>query len=85
MFPSNDTSPEMQAVYKRLMMSKTPEERLLMGLQMAHDGMKMWFERIERENPNYSPDQVRAKMMREMLRTDPTLEWVRELPVFNTI
>jgi hypothetical protein len=85
MFPSQDTSPEINEVYTRLMQSKTFEERLSMGLQMAHDGMTIWFERIRCENPSYSPDQIRAKMLREMLRIDPTLYWVKELPVFHTI
>ena len=85
MFNSPDTSPETEAIYHQLMMAKTPEERLMMGLQMAHDGMQLWFERIRREHPDYSPDQVRAKMLREMLRIDPTLAWVRELPVYHTI
>lgn len=85
MLPPNDTSPEIADVYTRLMQSKTPEERLNMALQMMHDGMSLWFERIKRENPSYQPDQVRAKMLREMLLIDPTLYWVRQLPVYHTI
>jgi hypothetical protein len=85
MFPTQDTSPETQAVYRSLMMAKTPQERLLMGLKMAEEGMKMWFVRIQHVHPHYTHDQVRAKMLQEMLRNDPTLVWVRDLAVFKTL
>ena len=85
MFHSQDTSTQTNAVYERLMQSKTPEERLLMGLQMAADGMKIWFERVQIAYPNYSNEQVRANMLHEMLQIDPTLYWVKTLPVFYTI
>ena len=47
--------------------------------------MKIWFERVQIAYPNYSNEQVRAKMLHEMLQIDPTLYWVKTLPVFYTI
>lgn len=37
--------PKQMRFMNALCKSETPEERLLMGLQMAADGMKIWFER----------------------------------------
>lgn len=85
MIDAQDTSPEIQQIYRDLLFKKTPQERLTMGLEMQAMGMKMWFARIERQHPDYSPDQVRAKMLHEMLRTDATLEWVCSLPVYKTL
>jgi hypothetical protein len=53
----NDTTPEMAALQKQLIMSLSEGERLKMGLQMAEDGWKLMLAGIRARHPETAGDE----------------------------
>lgn len=74
-----DTSPEMQAYQYRLIMSKTPEERFLMGLEMTEAGRELMLAGIKNEKPGLSEEGYRLELLRKMIQFDTSLEWLKKI------
>ena len=61
-----DTAPEMMAYQQAWLAKKTPEERLIMGLQMAEDGRKLAIAGIRMEHPEYSEKETIKALIRRL-------------------
>jgi hypothetical protein len=75
----NDTSPEMQARYYEGLMSKTPEERLLMVGSMYECAKQLATAGILLHNPNLSPDELRAELFRRFYASDFSPERLEDI------
>jgi len=51
-----DTSPEMQDYHYGLIMSKTPEERFIMGAEMTEEGKNLMLTGIKHEKPGLTDE-----------------------------
>ncbi len=70
----NDTSPEVASLFKRLMMSKTGQERLKMGFSMFEMARKQVLASIVNQNPNADPREIRQKLFLRFYGKDFTPE-----------
>ncbi len=75
----HDTSSEMQEHQHRLIMSKTPEERFIMGIEMSEAGRELMIAGIKYAKPGLSDEEYRIELLRKMILYDKTLEWLEEL------
>lgn len=73
-----DTSPEMREYQKRLIMSKTPEERFIMGIRMSETGRELMLAGIKHAKPGLSDEEYKIELLRRMILYDKTLEWLAE-------
>lgn len=53
-----DTPPDIMARQRAWFAEKTPEERFMLGLQMAEDGRQLAMAGIRMEHPEYSEKEV---------------------------
>jgi hypothetical protein len=74
-----DTSPEMQEYQYRLIMSKSPEERFIMGLEMAEAGRELMLAGIRQAKPGLSEDEYKIELLRRMILHDKSLKWLEEM------
>ena len=75
----HDTSPEMQEYQYRLIMSKTPEERFIMGVEMTEAGRELMLCGIRMEKPGLTDEEYRIELLKRMIRYDESLAWLNEL------
>jgi hypothetical protein len=75
----HDTSREMQEYQLRLIMSKTPEERFLMGLEMMEAGRDLMLAGIKHAKPGLSDEEYRIELLRRMILYDESLKWLEKL------
>ncbi|WP_375443440.1 hypothetical protein [uncultured Fibrella sp.] len=76
----NDTSPDMAALQKQLIMGLSEGERLRMGLQMAEDGWNLMLAGIRSRHPETAGDEkaFRRVVLAHLQRFDPAgYGWVR--------
>ena len=72
-----DTSPEMQEYQYNLIMSKTPEERFRMGLEMMEAGRDLMLIGIHNEKPGLSEKAYRIELLKRLIRYDESLAWLQ--------
>ena len=75
----HDTSSEMQEYQHRLIMSKTPEERFIMGIEMTEVGRELMLAGIRNAKPGLSEEEYKIELLRKMILHDKTLEWLEKL------
>ena len=75
----HDTSSEMQEYQHRLIMSKTPEERFMMGMEMSEAGRELMLAGIRNAKPGLSDEEYRIELLRKMILYDNTLAWLEKL------
>ena len=63
---ATDTTPEMQKIFDDLMASKSPEERVLMGVSMFQSSKLMILERLKRENPGVSKQRLKDLLIKDL-------------------
>lgn len=73
-----DTHPDMQEYQRQLIMSKTPEERFIMGLEMLEAGRDLMLAGIKHDKPGLSEEEYRIELLRKMILHDKTLAWLEE-------
>ncbi len=79
----NDTTPEMQKFQYDLIMSKTPEERFIMGLEMMESGRNLMISGIKFQNPEIEGSDIITELIKRQIRYDKTLEWL--IPILEQI
>ncbi len=79
----NDTTPEMQKFQYNLIMSKTPEERFIMGLEMMESGRNLMISGIKFQNPEIEGNDIITELIKRQIRYDKTLDWL--IPILEQI
>lgn len=79
----NDTTPEMQKFQYNLIMSKTPEERFIMGLEMMESGRNLMISGIKFQNPEIEGGDIITELIKRQIRYDKTLDWL--IPILEQI
>lgn len=74
MGPMKDTSPEMDARFREMMMARTPAERLEMATGMFTTAKALVRAGLEREGIPLTPENVREHTFLRLYRRDFTLE-----------
>ena len=72
-----DTSIEMQEFQYNLIMSKTPEERFRMGLEMIEFGREMMLFGIRNQKPGLSEEEERIELLKRLILYDKSLSWLK--------
>lgn len=75
----NDTHPDMAQKQWEIIMSKTPAERFIMGLEMMEAGRQLMIDGIKNENPGISEKEIINKIIKRQRLFDDTLSWIDEL------
>jgi hypothetical protein len=60
-------------------MSKTPEERFMMGIEMSEAGRELMIASIKNAKPDLSEEEYRIELLRNMIIYDNTLAWLEKL------
>lgn len=71
-----DTSEDMEKKQREMIMSKSNEERFLMGLEMIDDGRQLMIAGIKMKNPDISEDEIRIEILKRYRRCDDSLYWL---------
>ena len=66
----NDTTPEVHKKQLEIIMSKTPQERFMMGLEMVDSVYTMVSNSIRQQNPNLSPAELQVAIFKRYYRKD---------------
>lgn len=66
----NDTTPEAHKKQLEIIMSKTPQERFMMGLEMVDSVYTMVGNSIRQQNPNLSPAELQVAIFKRYYRKD---------------
>ena len=66
----NDTTPEAHKKQLEIIMSKTPQERFMMGLEMVDSVYTMVSNSIRQQNPNLSPAELQVAIFKRYYRKD---------------
>ncbi|MBP7463779.1 MAG: hypothetical protein KA793_05530 [Bacteroidales bacterium] len=74
-----DTDRKMYDYHYSLIMSKTPEERFIMGLDMAEAGRELMLAGIRNDKPGLSEKEYRVELLKRMILFDESLHWLKEL------
>lgn len=69
-----DTTPEIESLFNRMMMSKTGQERLKMGFSMFEMARKQVLASILNQNPNADPKEIRKQIFLRFYGEDFTPE-----------
>ena len=66
----NDTTPEAHKKQLEIIMSKTLQERFMMGLEMVDSVYTMVSNSIRQQNPNLSPAELQVAIFKRYYRKD---------------
>ena len=66
----NDTTPEAHKKQLEIIMSKTPQECFMMGLEMVDCVYTMVSNSIRQQNPNLSPAELQVAIFKRYYRKD---------------
>jgi len=66
----------MQEFQRQLIMSKTPEERFLMGIEMTEMGRQLMLAGIKYEKPGLTDEQYKIELLKRMIQYDNSLLWL---------
>ena len=75
----NDTDPLIYKVYYEMIMSKSPEERFKMGLEMADDGWKLMIAGIKDLYPGIDEKHINIEILKRLRISDPGLSWLESV------
>jgi len=71
-----DTSPEIEKIYWDMIMSKSDQERFMMGLEMIQGGYDLMVTGIKNQHPGFSEKEVRLEILKRLRASDPSLAWL---------
>jgi hypothetical protein len=72
----NDTIPEMHKFQYDLIMSKTPSERFIMGLEMVESGREFMIAGIKAQKPNLDENEINLELLKRQFINDKSLFWL---------
>jgi hypothetical protein len=72
----NDTTNDMHQYQYKLIMDKTPEERLIMGLEMMETGRDLMIIGIKSKNPEMKENEVFFELLMRQKKYDKSLIWL---------
>jgi hypothetical protein len=72
----NDTTPEMHKFQYDLIMSKTPSERFLMGLEMVESGRELMIAGIKAQKPDIIESEIILELLKRQFINDKSLFWL---------
>jgi hypothetical protein len=72
-----DTSPEIDEMQIRIRRSMTPEQRLLVALDISHCCRELRKAGIRRDHPEWSERQIMIELFRLAFLPEPLPAWVR--------
>lgn len=75
----NDTTDEMRQYQYNLIMSKTPEERFTMGLEMMEAGRELMIAGIKFQNPGMTDEEIKLEFLRRQIKYDKSLLWLNDI------
>ncbi len=73
-----DTSQDMQDYQYKLIMSKTPQERFRLGLEMMEAGRELMLAGIRNAQPGLSEEEYRIELLKRLIRFDKSLHWLKD-------
>ena len=74
----HDTNKDMQDYQYKLVMSKTPAERVRMGLEMMEAGREMMLMGIKHNAPGLTEEEYRIELLRRFMLYDQSLHWLKD-------
>jgi hypothetical protein len=72
-----DTTPEIAAMQIAIRRKMTPEQRLLIALEISDCCRELRKAGIRRDHPDWSERQVMVELFRQMFLPEPLPAWVR--------
>jgi hypothetical protein len=75
----NDTTPEMHKFQYDLIMSKTPSERFIMGLEMVESGREFMIAGIKAQKPEIKENEIILELLKRQFKNDKSLFWLKYL------
>jgi len=72
----NDTTPEMHKIQYDLIMSKTPSERFVLGLEMVESGRELMIAGIKAQNPYIKENEIVLELLKRHFLHDKSLYWL---------
>jgi hypothetical protein len=73
-----DVKPEIAELQMKLFMQLPQEQRIMIGLQMCEDAMKIMVGSVRAEFPDATEEEFKIHMLRRLKRNDPEkLAWVK--------
>ncbi len=73
---TRDTSPEIEKIYREMIMSKSDRERFMMGLEMIQGGYDLMVAGIKSQHPGYSKKEINVEILKRLRASDPSLSWL---------
>jgi hypothetical protein len=70
----NDTNPEIEKIFREMIMKKSGEERMMMGFSMFDSAREIVIASIKNENPDISEIELKKKLFLRFYGTDFTEE-----------
>jgi hypothetical protein len=72
----NDTTPEMHKFQYDLMMSKTPSERFVLGLEMVESGRELMIAGIKAQQPGIKENEIALELLKRQFKYDKSIFWL---------
>jgi hypothetical protein len=72
----NDTTPEMHKFQYDLIMSKTPSERFVLGLEMVESGRELMIAGIKAQKPDIKENEIILELLKRQFLYDKSLFWL---------
>ncbi len=72
----NDTTKEMHKFQYDLIMSKTPSERFIMGLEMVESGREFMIAGIKAQKPDIEENEINLELLKRQFINDKSLFWL---------
>ena len=73
-----DTNQDMQDYQYKLIMSKSPQERFRLGLEMMEAGREFMLAGIKIQKPGLSEEEYRVELLKRLIRFDKSLQWLKD-------
>ena len=73
-----DTNQDMQDYQYKLIMSKSPQERFRLGLEMMEAGREFMLAGIKNQKPGLSEEEYRVELLKRLIRFDKSLHWLND-------
>jgi hypothetical protein len=72
----NDTTPEMHKFQYDLIMSKTPSERFILGLEMVESGRELMIAGIKAQKPDIKENEIAFELLKRQFLYDKSIFWL---------
>lgn len=73
-----DTNQDMQNYQYKLILSKSPQERFRLGLEMMEAGREFMLAGIKNQKPGLSEEEYRVELLKRLIRFDKSLQWLKD-------